>query len=62
MKIKLTKKQIKLLDAEAKIYRAFWKAQDRRLAALAKEFGLPNDDIIFDYVANGSSWMIEETD
>lgn len=60
--IKLTKAQIKLLDAEQKAHLKYTKEQDKRIKKLAKQFGLSNDDEIWDYVVNGPNRTIVSLD
>ena len=60
MKVKLTKAQIKLLDAEQKTHIKYTIEQDKRIKKLAKQFGLNNDEVIWDYIVNGPGWAIEE--
>jgi len=61
MKLKISKKDQKLIRFLKKAIDNSRKAEDKVIAALASSMGLtaPQEEILWDYIYNDSKWLIE---
>lgn len=61
MKLKISKKDQKFITDLKKVIDRNRKAEDKLIAELASRMALtaPQENILWDYIYNDSSWMIE---